>query len=432
MRLEGLAGDRLWLLRQRMVDADDGDDVDCGEKIGHEIGGSCRRRRKNGELGHAVAQALLGAPEALGEDGDRHVRKFVAQRLQARDQRLVRKDRVHREHEFRLDLSRYARRPPLQGYRAFQEPPCVPCERYASRGEAWRLGRPVEQGDAEMAFERRDRLAHRRLHPTELPRRSGKAALVDGGDEDPHLVERQGVDHRANLSHQSIEVITIWPVVLMPMRAHVAAQLRRQHMTVVLNARGAGIGAAAQAQIFTEARTHNAFLDRPVPNALLVEALDLAKMGPTAANQQPLRVLFLRSPEAKERLRPAMSPGNVEKTMAAPVVAVTGHDLKFYEHLPFLFPHADGKSWFAGNPEFAARSAAQSGTRQVGYLILALRAVGLDAGPMGGFDAAKVEAEFFPEGKIKANVVINIGYGDDAQLFPRSPRLSFDQMAKVL
>jgi len=196
--------------------------------------------------------------------------------------------------------------------------------------------------------------------------------------------------------------------------------------------RHAALGAAALAQLFTEARTHNAFLQRPVPDALLREALDLAKMGPTAANQQPLRILFLRSKEAKERLRPAMAPGNVEKTMAAPVVAIAGYDLDFYEHLPFLMPHRDFKSIFAGNPELAARSAAQSGTLQVGYFILALRAVGLDAGPMGGFDPAKVEAEFFPEGKIKANVVINIGYGDDAQLFPRSPRLSFDQMAKVL
>ena len=203
-------------------------------------------------------------------------------------------------------------------------------------------------------------------------------------------------------------------------------------MTVVRNARGSAVGAAAQAQLFTQARTHNAFLDRPVPEALLVEALELAKMGPTAANQQPLRVLFLRSREAKERLRPAMSPGNVEKTMAAPVVAVTGYDLKFYEHLPYLFPHADAKSWFDGKPELAARSAAQSGTLQVGYLILALRAVGLDAGPMGGFDAAKVEAEFFPEGTVKANVIINIGYGDDAKLFPRNPRLAFDQMAKII
>ena len=191
----------------------------------------------------------------------------------------------------------------------------------------------------------------------------------------------------------------------------------------------APLGAAATTRLFTEARTHNAFLDRSVPDALLREALELAKMAPTAANSQPLRVLFLRSTEAKERLRPALSPGNVEKTMAAPVVAVVGYDLEFYEKLPFLFPHVDAKSWFSGNPAFAAHTAAQSGTLQAGYLILALRALGLDAGPMGGFDAAKVEAEFFPDGKIKANILVNIGYGDDSKLFPRNPRLAFEEMA---
>jgi 3-hydroxypropanoate dehydrogenase len=197
-------------------------------------------------------------------------------------------------------------------------------------------------------------------------------------------------------------------------------------------ARHAPLGGVALAQLFSDARTHGAFLDREVPDSLLREALELAKMGPTAANQQPMRALFLRSKEAKERLRPAMAPGNVDKTMAAPVVAIAGYDLEFYEHLPFLTPQRDFRSIFAGNVELAARSAAQSGTLQVGYFIMALRALGLDAGPMGGFDAAKVEAEFFPEGKIKANVVINIGYGDDAKLFPRNPRLTFDQMAKIL
>ncbi len=203
-------------------------------------------------------------------------------------------------------------------------------------------------------------------------------------------------------------------------------------MTELRNERGAGVGAAALAQLFTAARTHNAFLDRPVPDDLLVEALDLAKMGPTAANSQPLRVLFLRSQEAKERLRPALSAGNAAKTMAAPVVAIAGYDVEFYEHLPYLFPHADAKSWFAGNRAFADRTAFQSGTLQVAYLLLALRALGLDAGPMAGFDNAKVDAEFFPDGKVKSNVLINIGYGDDAKLFPRSPRFAFDQMAKVL
>jgi 3-hydroxypropanoate dehydrogenase len=207
-------------------------------------------------------------------------------------------------------------------------------------------------------------------------------------------------------------------------------------MTVSVNprhiARHAPLAGAALGQLFTEARTHNAFLDRPVPEALLREALDLAKMGPTAANQQPLRIVFLRSTAAKERLRSAMAPGNVDKTMAAPVVAIAGHDLEFYEHLPYLTPQRDFRSIFAGNAELAQRSAAQSGTLQVGYFILALRALGLDAGPMGGFDAAKVEAEFFPEGKIKANVVINIGYGDDKKLFPRNPRLTFEQLATIL
>jgi 3-hydroxypropanoate dehydrogenase len=192
------------------------------------------------------------------------------------------------------------------------------------------------------------------------------------------------------------------------------------------------IGEGALAQIFTAARTHNGFIDKPVSPALLKEAVELAKMGPTSANQSPLRLLFLTTPEAKERLRPALSAGNVDKTMGAPVVAITAYDLKFYDHLPFLFPHADAKAWFAGNEAFANRSAFLNGTLQVAYLIIALRAVGLDTGPMTGFDNAKVDAEFFPEGAFKSNVLINIGYGDESKLFPRSPRFSFDQIAKIL
>jgi 3-hydroxypropanoate dehydrogenase len=192
------------------------------------------------------------------------------------------------------------------------------------------------------------------------------------------------------------------------------------------------IESASLAQLFTEARTHNGFLDKPVPEELLVKAVDLAKMGPTSVNQSPLRVLFLRSPAAKERLRPALSPGNLDKTMRAPVVAITAHDEEFYEHLPFLFPHADAKARFSGDSAKAARSAFQNGTLQVAYLLIALRAVGLDTGPMTGFDNAKVDAEFFPEGRVKSNVLINIGYGDHENLFPRSPRFSFDQMAKIV
>jgi 3-hydroxypropanoate dehydrogenase len=192
------------------------------------------------------------------------------------------------------------------------------------------------------------------------------------------------------------------------------------------------VEAQALAQLFTEARTHNVFHDKPVPDGLLQKAIELAKMGPTSVNQSPLRVIFLRSHAAKERLRPALAPGNLDKTIGAPVVAITAFDEQFYEHLPYLFPHADAKSWFASDPAKAARAAFQNGTLQVAYLILALRAVGLDTGPMTGFDNAKVDAEFFPEGRVKSNVLINIGYGDGEKLFARSPRFSFDQIAKII
>jgi 3-hydroxypropanoate dehydrogenase len=188
----------------------------------------------------------------------------------------------------------------------------------------------------------------------------------------------------------------------------------------------------ALALLFNEARTHNAFVDKAVPEELLRRAVDLAKMGPTSANQSPLRVVFLRSKAAKQRLAPALMPGNLDKTLAAPVVAIAGYDLKFYEHLPFLMPHVDAKSWFSGNPEFAAHSAFQNGTLQVAYFLLALRAVGLDTGPMTGFDNAKIDAEFFAGTDVKSNVIINIGYGDASKLFPRSPRFSFDQIAKII
>jgi 3-hydroxypropanoate dehydrogenase len=178
----------------------------------------------------------------------------------------------------------------------------------------------------------------------------------------------------------------------------------------------------ALAILFNDARTHNAFVDRPVPEDLLRQAVDLAKMAPTSVNQSPFRVVFLRSKAAKQRLAPALSPGNLDKTLAAPVVAIAGYDTKFYEHLPFLFPHADAKSWFAGNAAFAERSAFQNGTLQVAYFLLALRAVGLDTGPMTGFDNAKVDAEFFAGTDVKSNVIVNIGYGDGEKLFPAPTR----------
>jgi 3-hydroxypropanoate dehydrogenase len=145
-----------------------------------------------------------------------------------------------------------------------------------------------------------------------------------------------------------------------------------------------------------------------------------------------MRVLFLQSAAAKQRLKPALSEGNVAKTMVAPVVALTAYDLKFFEHAPYLMPHVDVRPWFEGNEAFATRSAFQNGTLQVAYLILALRAVGLDTGPMSGFDTAKADAEFFPDGRFKSNVLINIGYGDHSKLFPRSPRFSFDQIAQII
>jgi 3-hydroxypropanoate dehydrogenase len=192
------------------------------------------------------------------------------------------------------------------------------------------------------------------------------------------------------------------------------------------------VDGSALAALFTEARTHNVFLDRPVSDGLLKKAVELAKMGPTSVNQSPMRILFLKSAEAKAKLGPLMAEGNRAKTLAAPVVAIVGYDVKFYEHLPFLFPHADAKSWFSGNAAFAERAAFQNGTLQVAYLILALRAVGLDTGPMTGFDNAGVDAAFFAGTDVKSNVIINIGHGDDTKLFPRSPRFAFEQIAQIL
>jgi 3-hydroxypropanoate dehydrogenase len=185
-------------------------------------------------------------------------------------------------------------------------------------------------------------------------------------------------------------------------------------------------------QLFRKARTHNGWQPIGVPDKLLEEAVELAKMGPTSANASPLRIVFVRSPEAKLRLKPALMPANVDKTMAAPVTAITAHDTQFYELLPRLFPHADAKTWFVGNEAFANDTAYKNGTLQVAYFLMALRALGLDTGPMTGFDNAAVDAAFFPGGQVKSNVLINIGYGDAEKLFPRSPRLAFDEIATIV
>ena len=185
-------------------------------------------------------------------------------------------------------------------------------------------------------------------------------------------------------------------------------------------------------QLFTKARTHNGWRDEEVSDTLLREALDIAKWGPTSANCSPMRVLFLRSQEAKQRLAPALMPGNLEKTMAAPAVAIVAYDLNFYEHLPRLYPATDARSWFIGNTPLIEETAFRNGTLQGAYLLLALRAVGLDCGPMSGFDKAMVDAEFFPEGTVRSNFLVNIGYGDEAKLYPRGPRFEFEEIAQIL
>jgi len=185
-------------------------------------------------------------------------------------------------------------------------------------------------------------------------------------------------------------------------------------------------------QLFRDARTFNAWQDRAVSDDLLVQAVDLAKMAPTSANASPMRLVFVRSAEAKAKLKPALMEGNVEKTMAAPATAIIGHDLDFFEHLPKLFPHADARSWFVGNAAFAEQTAFRNSTLQGAYLILALRAVGLDTGPMSGFNNALVDETFFAGTKVKSNFLVNIGYGSQTNLFPRSPRFEFNEIAKIV
>jgi 3-hydroxypropanoate dehydrogenase len=184
--------------------------------------------------------------------------------------------------------------------------------------------------------------------------------------------------------------------------------------------------------LFREAHTHTVWLDKPVSEALIQQIYDLLKWAPTSANSSPARFVFVRSAAAKQRLLPAMSPGNVDKTRTAPVTAIVAYDTEFYEKLPKLFLHEDARSWFAGNQPLIDTTAFRNGTLQGAYLILAARALGLDAGPMSGFDNAKVDKEFFPDGKVKSNFVVNLGYGDRAKMHPRNPRLPFAEAAQIL
>ncbi|MYM24952.1 malonic semialdehyde reductase [Duganella sp. FT135W] len=185
--------------------------------------------------------------------------------------------------------------------------------------------------------------------------------------------------------------------------------------------------------LFRAARSHNGWLLKTVDDELLVQVYDLMKLCPTSVNGSPARVLFLRTAEARERLLPAINPGNVDKVRDAPVVAVIGYDLQFHAHLPQLFPHnPTAATLFANNAVLAEATAFRNGSLQGAYLMLAARALGLDCGPVSGFDAAAVNREFFPDGRVRVNFICNLGHGDHAKIFPRSPRLRFDQVCTLL
>lgn len=185
-------------------------------------------------------------------------------------------------------------------------------------------------------------------------------------------------------------------------------------------------------QIFIDGRTHSVWLPDPVNDELLRQIYDLMKWGPTSANSCPARVVFVKSREAKEKLLPCMAEGNVEKTRTAPVSAIIAHDMEFYEKLPKLFPHAPAKSWFSGNQSLIESTAFRNGSLQGAYFMIAARSLGLDCGPMSGFDNAKVDATFFQGTSWKSNFICNVGYGDASKLHPRSPRLDFNEACKIL
>ncbi|HEX2539885.1 MAG TPA: malonic semialdehyde reductase [Caldimonas sp.] len=184
-------------------------------------------------------------------------------------------------------------------------------------------------------------------------------------------------------------------------------------------------------QLFDQARTHNGFTAEPVSTAQLRQIYELMKWGPTSANSSPARIVFVVSAAAKERLLACVSPGNVEKTRSAPVTAILGMDMAFHEKLPQLFAHADAKSWFTGKKDFADATAFRNASLQGGYFIIAARALGLDCGPMSGFDAAKVDAEFWAGTSVRTNFLCNLGHGDRSKLFARSPRLTFEEACRI-
>lgn len=184
-------------------------------------------------------------------------------------------------------------------------------------------------------------------------------------------------------------------------------------------------------QIFDEARTYSTWQNKPVSDDILKQIYNHTKFGPTSANCCPMRVVFVKSPEAKEKLKPCLAEGNIEKTMQAPVTAIIAQDMEFYEELPTLFPHTDARSWFTGKKDYIEETAFRNSSLQGGYFIIAARALGLDCGPMSGFDAKKLDEAFFKGTTYRSNFLINLGYGEKQHLHPRSPRLEFDETCKI-
>lgn len=210
-----------------------------------------------------------------------------------------------------------------------------------------------------------------------------------------------------------------------------AAVVAAQHAADALHERAGPLHAAGLDLLFREARSHNGWLDSPVSDEQLHELYELVKMGPTSMNCCPARFVFIRTEEGRQRLRPAINPGNLAKTLGAPVIVIVAYDLEFFRELPTLFPHTDAQRFFAGKEEHAAITAMRNGTMQGAYLIFAARALGLDCGPMSGFNNAMVDAEFFPGSSIRSNFLCGLGRGDSSKLFQRHPRLSFKQACEL-
>ena len=192
------------------------------------------------------------------------------------------------------------------------------------------------------------------------------------------------------------------------------------------------LDAAVLDQLFCNARSHNGWLSKEVPDGLLHELHDVMKWGPTSANCWPLRVVFVKSADARQRLLPCVIEGNLDKVKAAPVTAIFGMDMAFYDMLPRLFPHTDARAWFVGNQELVNTTAMRNSSLQGAYFMLAARALGLDCGPMSGFDNNKVDVEFFPGGMVRSNFICSLGYGDAAKLHPRSPRPEFGEVHRIV